>query len=228
MRKKNLPLLVIIFWIVAVADIAGIAAGYTTLHFITKPLLMPLLIVWVAISQNPISGKALIVTGLFFSWFGDIFLLFENRNQFFFITGLVCFLTTHIFYSIYFLKINSTKPSLLRKQPLFVILVVVYGFSLVWFLFPFLNNLKIPVIIYAAVICNMLLCSLHVFFKAAPPANLLYVTGAIFFVCSDSVLAINKFYSPFAAAPALIMLTYCAAQFFIVKGYINHHYYEQD
>jgi uncharacterized membrane protein YhhN len=45
--------------------------------------------------------------------------------------------------------------------------------------------------------------------------------GASFFVISDSLLAINKFYQPFAHAGILIMLTYCTAQYFIVQGFIK-------
>jgi len=150
-----------------------------------------------------------------------MFLLFENRNALFFIFGLVAFLTTHIFYIIYFLKIRSNAVSLLKKQPLLIALVLGYGVTLVYILFPHLGDLKIPVMVYAAVICTMLLCSLHVFFKVNKPANGLYITGAVFFVLSDSLLALNKFYQPFAYAGVLIMGTYCAAQYFIVSGFIK-------
>jgi uncharacterized membrane protein YhhN len=50
-------------------------------------------------------------------------------------------------------------------------------------------------------------------------------TGALLFVISDSVLAVNKFYQPFAFAPVLIMITYGLAQLFITQGaieYIGH------
>ena len=67
----------------------------------------------------------------------------------------------------------------------------------------------------------MLLCSLHVFLKVNTPANVFYLVGAAFFVLSDSLLAINKFYQPFAFAGVYIMLTYCAAQYFIVNGFIK-------
>lgn len=75
--------------------------------------------------------------------------------------------------------------------------------------------------VYAAVICTMLLCSLHIFVKVNAPANRLFLSGAAFFVLSDSLLAINKFYQPFAYAGVCIMLTYCAAQFFIVTAFIK-------
>jgi uncharacterized membrane protein YhhN len=38
---------------------------------------------------------------------------------------------------------------------------------------------------------------------------------------SDAILAVNKFVAPFPAASVLIMLTYMAAQFLIVKGMVQ-------
>ena len=158
------------FWILAILDIAGIAAEIKMLHFIVKPLLIPALLVLLFYTRPTLPGKKLLLTGLFFSWLGDLFLLFEYKNQLFFIFGLACFLTTHIFYIIYFLKTGSAAVSLLKKQPLLPILVIVYGISLVWLLYPHLADLKIPVMAYAAVICCMLIGSLHVFYKVKDPA----------------------------------------------------------
>jgi uncharacterized membrane protein YhhN len=211
----------VIFWIIAAADIIGIAAGIDALHYAAKPLLVPCLMVLLATATGASKSKGLMLAALFFSWAGDMFLLFESANELFFIFGLVCFLTTHILYIIYFLRINSRSPSLLKRQPLLILLVMAYGFGLVWLLFPYLGELKLPVIIYAIVICTMLLCSLHIFFKVNRIAALFYLCGAAAFVLSDSLLAVNKFYQPFAYAGVFIMLTYCMAQYFIVKGYIQ-------
>jgi len=67
----------------------------------------------------------------------------------------------------------------------------------------------------------MLFYSLHIFYKTNPPANKFFVVGAIFFVLSDSLLAINKFYQTFSMAGVGIMLTYCLAQYFIVRGCVT-------
>ena len=210
----------IAFLLFTLAELVSIIYPSVILHYIAKPLLIPTLILLLLFSKTIKPGKVLLVTGLFFSWAGDIFLMLESKNALFFIAGLVCFLTTHIFYIIYFLRIQSQQISLLKRQPLLVLLVVGYGFSLVWLLFPHLGELKLPVIIYATVICTMLLCSLHVFTKVKSPDNLFYLVGAIAFVLSDSLLAFNKFYQPFSYAGIFIMLTYCAAQYFIVIGFI--------
>jgi uncharacterized membrane protein YhhN len=46
--------------------------------------------------------------------------------------------------------------------------------------------------------------------------------GATLFFISDSILAVNKFLQTIDHAGALIMFTYCAAQFLIVHGLIKH------
>ena len=200
-------------------DVVGIAANIEMLHFAIKPLLIPALWLLLYFTNSTVPGKNLLLTGLFFSWLGDVFLLFEYKHALFFIFGLISFLTTHIFYIIYFLRIQSQKISLLKKQPVLIALVLAYGITLVWQLYPHLGDLKIPVMVYAAIICSMLLCSLHIFLKVNKKAASFYLLGAAAFVVSDSLLAINKFYQPFAYAGVLIMLTYCAAQFFIITGY---------
>jgi uncharacterized membrane protein YhhN len=215
--------LVFLFWLLTILDLAGIAANFETLHFIVKPLLVPALWLLLFFTRSTVSGKNVLLTGLFFSWLGDVFLLFEYKHALFFISGLACFLSTHIFYIIYFLRIRSEKISLLKKRPALIALVLAYGITLVWQLYPHLEDLKLPVMVYAAVICSMLLCSLHIFLKVNKKAAAGYLWGAAAFVVSDSLLAINKFYEPFAYAGVFIMLTYCAAQFFIIYGYIQQH-----
>lgn len=219
--KNKVQLLRIIFWVIAAAEIIGIGANIPMLHYAAKPLLLPVLIILLASATTAVPGKKLMLTALFFSWLGDVLLMFESRHSLFFIFGLVCFLTTHILYIIYFISTRSQKISLLKKYPLLTALVVLYGVSLVWLLFPHLADLKLPVMVYAAVICTMLLCSLHVFYKVTRPANMFYISGALFFVLSDSLLAINKFYQSFAYAGIFIMLTYCLAQYLIVSGFIE-------
>ncbi|MEP7141900.1 MAG: lysoplasmalogenase [Ferruginibacter sp.] len=209
------------FWLLVLIHLVAIQYGFLWLHFITKPLLMPALVLILLDAGVKADGKGLIVTGLFFSWLGDVFLLFESRNPMFFIFGLASFLITHACYIIFFLSIKSVAPSLLKKHPLYILLILGYGAGLVWLIFPYLGQLKIAVTVYAAIICSMVLCSIHVYQKVKAPANRYFVSGAVLFVLSDSILAVNKFYRPMPLAGIWIMLIYCAAQFFIVRGLLE-------
>lgn len=219
MLYKTANKFTIVFLLLVLADTMGVLLALTPLHYIIKPLLMPSLMLVLWLNDADKKGKGLLLAGLFFSWMGDVFLLFETVNKLFFIAGLISFLLTHVCYITYFLSVRSSSPSLIIKQPLLALAVPLYGFALVWILYPSLGALKMPVIIYAIIICTMLFCSLHIYLKVNTPSNRLFVGGAALFVISDSLLAVNKFYRSLPLAPTLIMLTYCAAQFYIVAGF---------
>jgi uncharacterized membrane protein YhhN len=204
-------------------ECAGIICNNQLMQYIAKPLLLPVLIALLVYNTgSDYKDRTLIIIALIFSWLGDVFLMLDNRNSLFFIIGLICFLTTHIFYIVYFLRIQNNNISLLKKYPLLPLLVVIYGIALVWLLFSHLGDLTLPVIVYATVICTMLISSQHIFLKVPKPANIFFLSGALLFVLSDSLLAINKFYGSFTNAGIAIMLTYCTAQYAIVNGFINN------
>lgn len=213
--------LITIFWLLVLTKVVALLFGFLWLHHITKPLLMPALLLLLFQPAIVPAGKKLIVTALVFSWMGDSLLLFESRHALFFISGLVSFFFTHTCYIIYFLSTRSEAPSLLKKQPIYILPIICYGAGLVWLLYPYLGALKIPVVFYALVICIMLLCSIHIYLKIKGPANKYFILGAALFVLSDSILAVNKFYQPLPFAGTMIMLSYCAAQFFIVWGVLK-------
>ena len=60
------------------------------------------------------------------------------------------------------------------------------------------------------------------FFIKNKKAGKLMMIGALLFVISDSVLAVNKFYSSFMEAGMIIMFTYGIAQLLIVQGAIEY------
>ena len=216
--KKNIFLF---FWIVAFIEIISQFFTNPVVHFIFKPLLLPILIAAVFLKTGPSRYRQLIVIGAFLSFMGDVFLLLENKNPNFFIIGLICFLITHIFYSWYFLKIKKPGISLLKQKPYLLILALLYTSGLLILLIPHLKDLTIPVIIYACVLTFMMLCSLWAYNFLNAASRLSLISGAIFFVISDSLLAIDKFYAPFAFTGFFIMLTYCLAQYFILNGFIK-------
>jgi uncharacterized membrane protein YhhN len=60
------------------------------------------------------------------------------------------------------------------------------------------------------------------FFFVKKTGSIFIIAGALLFITSDSLLAINKFYSSFTNAGLYIMLTYAFAQYYIVKGIIQY------
>jgi uncharacterized membrane protein YhhN len=209
----------ILFWTAVFLNLLGNIIPLPLLQYTTKPLLMPLLAAALISSGSiSINNRKLLLAGIFFSWVGDILLMFDYKGTDYFIGGLASFLCAHIMYIIYFVTTKGQQPSLLKKRPLLILAVLAYTLALILLLYPALGPMRLPVLVYAGVIATMLLCSLHAFAQLPVQAARLMVTGAAFFVLSDSLLAINRFYQPYPIAGTLIMLTYCIAQFCIVKG----------
>ncbi|MEO5501021.1 MAG: lysoplasmalogenase [Ginsengibacter sp.] len=187
--------------------------------FYSKPfLLLPLIII--LFSFKGTFQRSVLLGALFFSWVGDILLLFVETSPGFFIGGLASFLVAHIFYCILFaseMKLAKAKKYF-SARVLIAILIYLVGF--LSFLFPYLGALKIPVFIYAFVISMMLYMALLLAKYWTLPVTAFLVSGALSFVISDSLLAINKFYHPIPYSGFWIMLTYLYAQLALVYGWI--------
>jgi len=212
----------LIFGMVAILDILN-GQFFPDFRYFTKPLLMPLLMLayYLEVRRLGIFSGILLI-GLFFSWAGDILLMFESFNGFFFIGGLLSFLTAHLMYISYFSKTRSVNEPYLKSRPVMLLAIVAYVIELMYILWPYLGEMKVPVLIYGSVIGIMLALALWQIGKLDKKAAILFTAGAAFFVLSDSLLAINKFRSSFAYAGAAIMFTYCLAQYLLARGSARH------
>lgn len=196
-------------------------SGYQNLDLFLKPVLIPILGFGVYFYRK-FPSKNILLTALLFSWIGDIVLLFADIAEIYFILGLVSFLISHITYCILFNK--QIKSGIKRNIIVFGIGSVIIAFYLIGMLsllLPTLGDLKIPVTVYASVISIMLLFAFNGFLVWEKPGNKYVFIGAIVFVLSDSILAINKFYSPIEKSSFFIMLTYLVAQYLIVVGILK-------
>ena len=216
----------IVFFAALLANVTGTYLQSDIIIYCSKPLLVASLMTWLIRSskKNTISLYKWPLTALFFSLCGDILLMLEKMNPLFFITGLICFLISHIFYIIIFNRIRIEKNIRIKWWMIFIILC--YYIILLSTLLPFLGQMKLPVALYGAVISTMFFVALHLLFYKSK-ANMQIVAGAVLFVASDSVLAFNKFYSSFNNAAVVIMLTYAFAQYFISKGIVSNNAPEQ-
>jgi uncharacterized membrane protein YhhN len=186
-----------------------------------KPFLIPFLLLGVFFSGN-FQSKKILLAALTFSWIGDIILLFADRDELFFIVGLIAFLISHIIYILLFNKQLKYKNR--KNKAIFwigVTCIIVYLFVMISILLPTLGDLTIPVFVYALVISTMLLFAFKGFLNWAEPGNWFILIGAITFVTSDSILAFNKFYNPLVLSSFLIMITYLIAQYLIVMGILK-------
>ena len=213
---------VILYFVILAADLFEVYNGNETLRYITKPILMPLLIVFFIFQTKGIASslKKWVVLALLFSWGGDVLLMFESMNGNFFIFGLVAFLIAHIFYILFYE--NVIRKEGLSKNYWWFLPVIIYYIALIYILSPNLGDMKMPVRIYGIVISYMLIQALQTGTIKNRDAAIFLIAGAVLFITSDSILAINKFYESFEYAGMAIMLTYGIAQLLITLGAVRY------
>lgn len=175
--------------------------------YIFKPLTMVLIGLMAILGQGaPPYYKYMIITGLVFSIMGDIFLMLPTDR---FVVGLVAFLIAHLFY------IGAFVPEIgaLRWWPL--IPFALFGIVIYIYLAPSLGKLKLPVLLYVGVIMAMAWVAWERWIQTGQSGALLAAFGAVLFVISDTILAINRFRAPFKLYRLLNLTTYFAAQWLI-------------
>jgi uncharacterized membrane protein YhhN len=214
--KQQVRIIFGIYALVVMLELLFIYFEHAHLRWFTKPLLMPLLMLGFYTASGKRSGTLfnLILVALFLSWAGDVLLQMKGM----FIPGLVAFLLAHIFYIAYFIRSNSRKKGLLQFQPLYTIPVVLYIILFLWLLYPYLDALKIPVTVYGITIGTMLLASINMRGRINDAAASFFIIGALLFVLSDSLLAVNLFAYSNIVLSLCVMITYASAQYLIVKG----------
>jgi uncharacterized membrane protein YhhN len=208
-----------LFAVCLLADLIAAGLHKEDWHFFSKPLLMPLLMAHFLVNiPSSSSFRKYIIPALFFSWAGDVLLMFEGHQSIFFLLGLSSFLIAHIFYILFYHQVWVMEK--IKNRWWLLPPVAVYYAALISLLYPYLADMKVPVPVYGIVISFMLLLALHMLFIRNKKAGQWMMAGAVLFIVSDSILAINKFYQSFTAAGFLIMFTYGLAQLFIVIGAI--------
>lgn len=141
---------------------------------------------------------------------GDVAL--EIGAEEYFIIGLGFFLIAQIMFIVTFSRDFKMQKS---RIPIIAILAV-YALAMAIVMTPSLREMAIPVYFYLVVITLM---GIFAALRAAKNKFTLY--GAVSFIVSDSIIAINKFMMPVPAADYLVMVTYYLALFLITFGYLK-------
>ena len=222
---KKYALVLILF--LTILNLTGNYLQNEWLIDISKPLLMPSIAFYFIIKWQGTKDVIFIFTllALFFSWIGDILLMYQSKDENFFLYGLVAFLIAHITYIFDYTYLHTDIDK--KQNKVFVISRIVLfsavGGILMHILWPKLGDFKIPVLIYTSIIILMLVFAILRRDRTNPSSFAFIYGGAILFILSDGMIAVSKFLHPFEYSRGLIMLTYIFAQFFIIKGVIEHH-----
>lgn len=224
---KNTTVNLAIYGLATTGTIIGEMSGAHVVVYLFKPLMLLVLSSWFYFNTRRIGDRftLLVQAGLFFGLIGDIALMFQHLDEFNFLIGLGAFLVAQLCYTIAFIQnIVDVGPSRAPWTPLFIAFVlIVYGYFFAERLVPAVDeSVRIPVGIYAITITLMGLGAAFRWGRTYVRSFVMVFVGALFFIASDSLLAINRFIEPFQAAGWSVMLTYAIAQLLIVIGTMAH------
>lgn len=187
------------FMVLLAMDITG--TGRTVL----KAIPVTALLVLVLLKMSGFSRIAL-AGALLGSVCGDILLDLPHESVFVF--GLAAFLLGHICYTVLFFK-NAVRPD--RSDKIIITVLAVFAGLMMWLFSGIDPALYPPVALYITIIVIMSIGALLV-----PAPDRLLFAGAILFIASDLVLAVNKFLITIAAGRIINITLYFLAQYLII------------
>jgi uncharacterized membrane protein YhhN len=157
--------------------------------------------------KNPSNKKffALMLSGLVFSFGGDVFLALDSITINFFAIGVVSFSIGHIMYSLGYSSMNK-----ISLKDIFVFLCFFIPTILTIQLGNFeFKGMKNMIIFYAVIISFMVGKSLSMvkFYSISKKPVLLMISGSVLFFVSDCVLLFSLFYPNASSALRAVNLT---------------------
>jgi uncharacterized membrane protein YhhN len=194
----------------AVLAIAGEPLQQPLLLWLFKPLTTVLIIAFAAMrGAGEPALRRWLLAGLVLSLGGDVALLWPAQG---FLPGLVSFLLAHLAYLRAF-----TRDTRFGARPLaFAAYAVVAGslLAVLWAGVP--APMRVPVLVYVAALASMAAQALARWLqhRASPAAGLWgrAAAGAALFVCSDALIAFDRFHTPLPHAVVPILALYWLAQ----------------
>jgi len=201
---------VITFASAAIAIASKYLGWHPNVFYISKPLTTALILVPV-LALIPDSEGAyipLIAGGLVFALLGDVLLMLPEER---FILGIGSFAATHALYLAAFISVAGialVNPS--------TIPLILFAFIMTRFLWSGLRkSLQVPILAYVILITVMTAQAIGAAVQQEGAGLAIAAAGAILFLASDSMLAIDRFRVPFKAAQALVLSTYWLGQWLI-------------
>lgn len=207
-NRRLQQVILLIFILVSVIDICAILLGDSLWQTLSKPLIIPALIAYYLIGTSSVNKWYVIA--LIFSFAGDVLLL-DKSNLF--LMGIAAFLITQLLYISIFSKGLRGSSFINKLKALLPFLV--YFIVLITVLKPGLQDFFIPVLVYGLAISLFGFVALLNYLIKKDMVSLRLLTGALLFIVSDSLIALNKFYQERSIYPVIIMITYIAAQYLI-------------
>ena len=180
--------------------------------YLFKPLTTACILLIAATTPVPVSPvyRAAIMAGLLCSLSGDVFLMLPRDA---FLAGLASFLLAHLCYIAAFVSLAGVPVSAAAA-----VVLIAYGLYLLARLWPRLGKYRAPVVIYAVVLLSMAAAAYQQLESEPGLRAGLALGGAVLFVISDTVLALDRFERGARRRQTLVLGTYFTAQWLIATS----------
>jgi len=184
---------------------------------VTKSFLMPTLIVCYCLLAN--NFILWVPLALFFSFLGDVFLIFKTKKRAFFLAGIGSFGLAHVAYIIANL---SLVP---RSAPLATTIAalayaVVFGLLFMKSVYRYLpKNMKVAASFYSLLIISDSFFALRSLITVFSVPTLIVFIGSLLFIFSDYTLSMQYFKKVTKIGNFSVMFTYILAQACLAFGF---------
>ncbi|HPK87657.1 MAG TPA: lysoplasmalogenase [Atribacterota bacterium] len=209
---------IILLTLITTSDLYFIKTAQEEKRIWTKPLIVPFVVLLYIQFTRQVNLTLLMA--FLFSFLGDSFLLFSEKKLFF-SAGIFAFLISHIWY-IYTFTASLAFNAISAVGYLFPAMpYLIYTWIFFKRLKPFLGHYIIPVILYIVTIMGMSYASLLRFGGIRGHVFWLPFIGSLFFILSDSLLAIRNFRYRQKKGWVSVMLSYVLGQLLIAIGFMG-------
>ncbi len=220
---QNKKYVALIFFSVLLFDLVIKFYSETSVfRFITKPLLVLILMLYTLINRKYtfIQNLVYVLLGLAFFGAGDIFMILYKEPKMYSL-GILCFILGKIFY---IFRLVTSEDFKLRKLMPYILFSFIYMVSIFALIYKGLNGIDLYLIII------YFLIALHVVFFSIIRKNSvnrlsyhLVFIGVFFSIISESITALTSFYyfTNNMLTDIGIMLFYGLSQYFFITGFVE-------
>lgn len=202
------------------------SVGVALLYWLWRaPLPYNVIMKWLAIislatfvwQQRQSWQETLLVVALGCHSVGDVLLDWDRTKLF--LPAVGAFMVGHVLYLVTFWPNLMTLASLPPAKKVLAATVLLYGLAMAFLIVPHLpKKLFVAVAVYMIVILAMTLVVTCTNYR-----NPWLILGAVLYVISDSLIALNTFVRPLGMVAQLIWPLYYAGQLLIAHGFLHRH-----
>jgi uncharacterized membrane protein YhhN len=217
---KKYPVFKLAYALVFILVLAAEYWHWSSVNFAIKPCISLVLLVFLC-SSTKLKGRfhQRLFKGLVFALTGDTLLMLVNEDPSWFLYGLGAFLICHLFYiSAFYLDFLSAKELDKTGARIGIAFCLVFFTAFYLYLRPHLPLLKLPVLICVFIGALMVMMSIFRNKRVNAISFKLILTGVLFFILTDALMAQLHFVKLFAHANLIISATYMIAQGLIITG----------